>query len=1299
MNLNQSLATTGKHLRRGPLAGAVSRELIRRHSYRPLFESLEVRLAPAVINWTNPAGGDWDTASNWQGGVLPGPSDEAVIDEPGNVTITHSTSATDTVASLSASDPIAFSAGTLTVTGSLSDSSGVTLSGGALANAIIAAGTSVSGSGTLSGVTLAGTINNRAGGTLTITNGLTLSNGVVELGHIAMLDFSGTQTLGGSGDVEFTDDVNDGGFTGTYINASNVLTVAAGVTLEALPGSGSTATLGTISADESGSSVVFDGTISAAASGSTIVINGQGADGGWTNKGTIESVSGGTLVLDQSFSPGTWSNAGTITTSDSTVDLGGNFATAGLGTFTNNGSAVYLTGTLTNTGATLALNDTTGPLLLTGSGEIIGGIVTTTGNAVLSGDDSDGGTLNDVTMAGTLQDTASGLLTIINGLTLGNGTVNGVVELANSARLEFSGTQTLGGTGDVQFADHVYTGTFMDLTGANSVLTVAAGVTLEALPGSGATTALGTISADEAGSSIVFDGTVSAAASGSAIVINGQGADGSWTNNGTIESVSGGTLVLDQPNSPDTWSNAGTITTTASTVDLGGNFAVADLATFTNNGSTINLTGTLDNTGTTLALDAATGAWQIAGGTINGGTVTTAGSGVLMNAPSGVGTLNGVTLAGTLELDEGGQLAITNGLTLNNGQVNIGAGSWVTFSGTQALAGSGTVTFEDDDTSNSILVSGTGDTLTIGPNILVHGDSGTVNADDSAFINQGTISADAGGNITLNGTNWSNTGTIQAVNGSNIIASGEFTNLGTISGATGLIYLTGILNNSNTTLALNDSTQVYLERGTISGGTVTTAGGAELVGTRDGGTLTGVTLAGTLEMASPLLPASDAGQVTVTNGLTLSAGSIEFSESAVLTFEGSQSLSGTGTLTFANVTGVGGIAVTSGSYADHRFGHYRSGKLGDHRQQRRRALHQRGNDRGHRRRHADRPGRYQFFGRHLDRRHLGSGRRQHVAAGGRQHYHERRQYPSGRSLCADRQRCHRHDQCPGRVSHQRGRRQFHHPERRHFHLGASVYQCRHAHHQQRRHVRRGGQRRLHADRRHHHSERGNPGNNRKPDRHRGRYAFRPRHGHWQPHQQRRSRSRQQPGNPDRDGQLHANRGRYSDDQGRRRHRRQPVRSGQCHRHGDTRRHADRHARERLCARSRTILRRLELRQLDRKLRDIQFAADQRQPRLRDEPHADQPGPGGSDRRAGPGRKQCFLHAGSGISQSEFPGHVHGEQPGHGGGHKPELDGFCLSLNGRCAGRERRARRHHHPHRPPRGILAIYGNADGSGSCG
>ena len=41
----------------------------------------------------------------------------------------------------------------------------------------------------------------------------------------------------------------------------------------------------------------------------------------------------------------------------------------------------------------------------------------------------------------------------------------------------------------------------------------------------------------------------------------------------------------------------------------------------------MNLTGTLDNTGTTLALDATTGSWNLAGGTLKGGTLTRVGRG------------------------------------------------------------------------------------------------------------------------------------------------------------------------------------------------------------------------------------------------------------------------------------------------------------------------------------------------------------------------------------------------------------------------------------------------------------------------------------------------------------------------------------------------------------------------------------------------------------------------------------------------------------------------------------------------
>ena len=53
--------------------------------------------------------------------------------------------------------------------------------------------------------------------------------------------------------------------------------------------------------------------------------------------------------------------------------------------------------------------------------------------------------------------------------------------------------------------------------------------------------------------------------------------------------------------------------------------------------------------------------------------------------------------------------------------------------------------------------------------------------------------------------------------------------------------------------------------------------------------------------------------MTVTGGLTMAGGSIDFGESADMTFQGNQSLSGTGTVTFNNETGSNGIAVSSGS--------------------------------------------------------------------------------------------------------------------------------------------------------------------------------------------------------------------------------------------------------------------------------------------------------------------------------------------------------------------------------------------------
>ena len=118
---------------------------------------------------------------------------------------------------------------------------------------------------------------------------------------------------------------------------------------------------------------------------------------------------------------------------------------------------------------------------------------------------------------------------------------------------------------------------------------------------------------------------------------------------------------------------------TSGTLNLGGNFTVDGLGInatpprFTRSGGTVNLTGTLNNTGAELVLAGATSSWQLAGGTILGGTVTTTGGAKLLGvypgqfvAPS---KLNGVTLNGDLEVvstpSVSTSVTVLNGLVLN----------------------------------------------------------------------------------------------------------------------------------------------------------------------------------------------------------------------------------------------------------------------------------------------------------------------------------------------------------------------------------------------------------------------------------------------------------------------------------------------------------------------------------------------------------------------------------------------------------------------------------------------------------
>ena len=156
-----------------------------------------------------------------------------------------------------------------------------------------------------------------------------------------------------------------------------------------------------------------------------------------------------------------------------------------------------------------------------------------------------------------------------------------------------------------------------------------------------------------------------------------------------------------------------------------------------------------------------TGSWVLAPyGEIDGGTITTSGNAELIGQ-SNVSVLNGVTLAGTLELMTGGDTmgpTVTGGLTLQQGHIKI-PGAELIFAGTQALAGTGEVDFTTLDTSSSLYVN-PGNTLTIAAGITVHGGTGFLGGDEfgpgGTIDNKGTIAADGGGTITVYGfTNFS----------------------------------------------------------------------------------------------------------------------------------------------------------------------------------------------------------------------------------------------------------------------------------------------------------------------------------------------------------------------------------------------------------------------------------------------------------------------------------------------------------------------------------------------------------------
>jgi hypothetical protein len=909
------------------------------------LEWLECRALPSTVHWVGDSG-DWGDPGNWVDASTlthrtPTAGDDAVIAVPG-VTVTHA-AGTDAVGCVAASGgAVRFAGGTLTVGGALRGGSTFTLEGGTLAGATVAPGTTLRGTslgGTLSGVTVNGTLDLTAGfaARADVTNGLTV-NGTANLGSSSgsstgYLNFIGTQTLGGTGNVVF------GGSTQNELEIFNgspgaVLTLGPGLTVHGQSGqiqygsSYSFVNQGTVRADTTGGAITLGGGISG---GSSPWVNAGTLQatagtltlaGNWASQGTI-AATGATLELGTVRNRATtWSNTGTITATNATVHLNALFTRAGLGTFTRTGGTVALRGILDNRGGTLSLDANTGSWVLDrdqgdNGGGIVGGTVTATAGARLQVA-VNGGNLDGVTLNGDLDLTASATTVYVtDGLTL-NGTawLGDAAGLWHSA-LYFRGTQTLAGTANVLLGGYALAGRFyvdglyVDTPGGTdpAVLTLGPAVTVHGdsgflgpLSGGGGFINQGALRADVAGGQIKLDGNWTNAGTIQAGPGTTVTAQGSWANAGTLQAQDGATLNL-----AGLWSNTGALAAANATVNLGGSFVLADAGTFSRTGGTVTLSGILQNTGHTLALNPSTGDWQLAGGTVVGGTVTEAGGAQLLFLGSG-GRLTGVTFDGDMDLTAADVfLSVSGGLTLN-GTARLGDAAGTTaatlvVSDPQPLDGAATVVFGGQD--NNLLAFGAAGSV-LGPNVTVRGQSGQVYSAGDGFVNRGTVSADvAGGTLYVGGNNWTNAGTIRATGGGTAAVYGTLTNYapgggGTLTGGTWQA-------NAGSTLRflLSDGAghDLPADVGTNAAAIVLDGPGSNVV-----------TGSGLTDALAGLARNAGAGRFTVRDGRTFDTGG-DFTNSGALTVGAGSRFTVTGRLTdFDGATLTGGSYVVGGTF-------------------------------------------------------------------------------------------------------------------------------------------------------------------------------------------------------------------------------------------------------------------------------------------------------------------------------------------------------------------------------------------------
>ncbi len=818
--------------------------------------------AQTDVSWIGTTSGNWNTASNWNGGVVPNNGGDTTYD----VTINPSTAGQTITLNLNA-----------TVTdltlGSASGGNSVTL--GSVANDSL----TIAGSGTFTINPTGQVLFNTTGSNITIASGGTFTNS----GSFSMeasgetLSVSGTTTnnsgatlnIEGGGMATFTGVTNSGTFQTGLLGGANTVNVSGTLTNNAsgnfyIHGANDNVSVNALS--NSGNLQI--GTSAAIGQG-TLTITGGGP-------GITDIVAGSTLTLFGNFNV---VNGGTTTSA-----LGSLNTVAGL-LFLQNGQ----TTSITPSGGTLTIV-ANGQLQLSNSGptnttlNINGNVNVNDSGYLYTGWN---GGINTVSVSGTM--TNSGIIELFagyNGHTGGTDlmTVNSLVNNGDIFTAQPGATFSVTSSTIVNNGSIGLQAGVLDFTASSVTITGTGSITIG--PGNSANIAIQVGPSDTGTLTLASGGTINGAGNlgnGTLTLVNQglieansylfggpltvQPGSAGMTNTGTLEAAQGGILILD-----GTYNNAGGI-----------------IAALGQNGEPYAATVELSS-----------------GVVINGGTLETttfhAYFGTLVGTIQATGavTLNGVTNKGTGMFDvDAGTTTTLEGTNSNSGTINLSA-STLSMSGDVTLNGKGTIVLSN---SASNLITGATSGLTLTTANTIEG-SGTIS--NLGITNTGTISADQSTALILlpNSAGLNNKGTLS-------VSSGDLMQIGTSSGGALLNYsshrLTGGTYNVGGTLEFGASgTSITTDAANIS----LTSSAAEIENFAGVNLLTDLaaisstgsfSLSGGANFTTASTLTVD-GKLTVSNGSTLTVGNggNDNQKAGTTTVDGGLTVTGAGVV---NVTG------------------------------------------------------------------------------------------------------------------------------------------------------------------------------------------------------------------------------------------------------------------------------------------------------------------------------------------------------------------------------------------------------------